>query len=303
MSRKARPLRRVRFRTVLPVLLILSAGLLVLSRLEHSAVREVRWHIAELMTPVLSAILVPLEPLRWVGQHVTKLADLTRELDDLKDENQRLRSWEWRAHELERKVGELTALSKVVRETPLEFVTVRVIANSSGAFVRSAMINAGTDQRLKSGYPVLSGDGLVGRVLETGRSAARVLFLTDLNSRIPVLVGRDGVRAVLVGDNGPSPRLAYALSGAHIAPGDEVATSGIGGLFPRGLRIGVVVETARGLRVRPHANLDRVEYLSILFYEAPSPDLAAVPERDGIPVAAEAGASASLDGGRDKAGP
>lgn len=279
-ARATAPLRRVRFRTAVPVLLILSVGLMALSRLEHAAVREVRWRIAELMTPLLSALLVPLEPVRWIGRQAGDVFSLARQLEEVRDENQRLRGWEWRAHELERKVQELSGLARVVRDLPLEFVTVRVIANSSGAFVRSAMINAGTANNLKPGYPVLSGDGVVGRVVEAGTSAARVLMLTDLNSRIPVLVGKNGERAVLIGDNGPFPRIAYLGSGAAVTAGDEVATSGIGGMFPRGLKIGTVVDTPRGLRVRPHANLDALEFLSVLYYESPPVDLSSAPREE-----------------------
>lgn len=273
--------RRGPVRALLPILLILSIVLMALSRIDHPAVREIRWRIAEIMTPVLSTLMVPLEPLRWVGQHIPDFLTMGRELDALRDENQRLKGWEWRAHELERKIEELSSLEHVVRDPALDFVTVRVVANSSGAFVRSAMVNGGTEQRLKAGYPVLSGDGLVGRVVETGATAARVLFLTDFNSRIPVIAGSNAVRAVLIGDNGPSPRLDYLAPDSGLKAGDEVSTSGIGGLYPRGLRIGTVIETPRGLRVKPHANLDRVEYLSVLFYESPQLDFAATPGRDG----------------------
>lgn len=264
---------RPRFRVVLPLLTLLSIGLLVLSRLDHASMREVRWRIAELMTPVLGAALVPLAPVRWAGSHMSDFFTVAKELQEVREENQRLKGWEWRAGELERKLEEVTRLSRTVSDTAIAFITVRVIANSSGAFVRSAMINAGKDQNLKSGYPVISADGIVGRVVETGRSAARVLLLTDLNSRIPVLVGKTGVRAVLAGDNGSLARLNYVPADAALMPGDEVMTSGTGGLFPRGLRIGTVVESPRGLRVRPHANLDSLEFLSVLFYESPTLEL------------------------------
>lgn len=263
------PLRRGRFRTLLPVLVLLSIALLALSRLDHPAVREIRWRVAEFMTPILGAILVPLEPVRRLGQHIPDLMSMTEELEKLRDENQTLKGWEWRARETERKLLEISALARAVPEKAMDFVTVRIVANSSGAFVRSAMINAGAEQNLKEGFPVLSGDGLIGRVVETGSTAARILFITDHNSRIPVLVGADAINAILVGDNGPAPRLAYAAGEAVFNAGDEVSTSGAGGMFPRGLRIGVVIETPQGPRVRPHAKLDAVEYASVLFYAAP----------------------------------
>ncbi len=285
-SRGVEPSRAPRFRVAMPVLILVSLCLLVLSRLDHGSTHAMRWRITEAMQPLLTALFAPLEPVRWAARQVPGLFEASRDLEKVRDENQKLKSWEWRARDLERKLQDITELAHTVRETGFEFVTARVIANSSGAFARSVMINAGRDQAVVIGYPVLSGDGIVGRVVDTGGAAARVLLLTDLNSRIPVLVGRGAVRAVLSGDNGAYPRLSYVPAEAVMAVGDDVVTSGIGGLFPRGLKIGVVIETPRGLRVRPNSNLDALEYVSVLLYRSPALDLTEGPHSNK---AAEAG--------------
>ncbi|MEQ1719056.1 MAG: rod shape-determining protein MreC [Hyphomicrobium sp.] len=267
----------VRIRVVLPVLVLLCLGLLLLSRLNHSALADLRWKIAEWMSPVLQAAMVPLEPVRHVGRQIAAQVDMTEELRRLKAENEKLSNWEWRARELERKLADLEALTKTVQAPKINFVTSRVIADSSGAFVRSVMIDAGRQQNVKAGYPVINADGLAGRVIETGLSSSRVLLTNDLNSRIPVVVGKDGVRAVLAGDNGSQPRLLFLPADAKIAPGDDVATSGTGGLFPRGLRIGTVTGDLAAPRVKLRARLDELEYLSVLFFENPSLEIMGEP--------------------------
>ena len=136
------------------------------------------------------------------------------------------------------------------------------------------MINSGSNQNVKAGYPVINADGLLGRIVDIGRSSARVLLASDLNSRIPVVVGANGVRAILAGDNGPEPRLIYLPDGAKIAVGDDVATPGAGGLFPAGLRIGAVTGDLAHPRIMMRANLDRLEYVSVLFFDNPSRALA-----------------------------
>jgi rod shape-determining protein MreC len=255
------------------VSIFVSIALLALSRLEHPAVAQLRWHVAEFETPVLALGGGIIERLRHTWRTISSMMDLSQEVERLKDENQRLKNWEWRAKESERKLAELASLSAVVKEQPVGFVTSRVIANSGGPFARSALINAGRQQNIRTGYPVLSSAGLVGRIVEAGERAAEVLLLTDLNSRIPVSVGANGVRAVLVGDNSAFPRLAYLAPEAVISPGDEVSTSGVGGLFPRGLRIGVVVVERGSLVVRPHSALDSLEYVSVLYVETASTGL------------------------------
>jgi rod shape-determining protein MreC len=82
---------------------------------------------------------------------------------------------------------------------------------------------------------------------------------------------------VLAGDNGSEPRLLFLPSEARIAIGDDVATSGTGGLFPRGLRIGTVTGSLSSPRVKLRARLDELEYLSVLFFENPELDIMGEP--------------------------
>lgn len=260
-------------RLVTPFLIFLSLCLLLLSRLNHTALTEARWRLAEWMSPALEAAMVPVAPFRRAGRQLAAQLDLSREYERLKAENMKLSSWEWRARELERKLANLEALSRVVQEPQTNFVTARVIADSSGAFVRTVIISAGEKQNVKSGYPVIDANGLVGRVVETGPDTSRVLLASDLNSRIPVTIGRNGVRGILAGDNGAQPRLTYVPAGSDIAVGDDVATSGTGGFFPRGLRIGTVTGDLAAPRVALRSNLDSLEYTSVLFFDDPAQGL------------------------------
>jgi rod shape-determining protein MreC len=249
--------------------------------------------------PLLQAALVPFEPVRQAGRAAGEVFTLNSELERLRNENQRLKGWEWRATELERKLADLSATAGAARDPQIPFITARVVASSSGAFVRSAMINTGRQEGLKAGHPVLGGDGVVGRIVDTGANAARVLLLTDAQSRIPVLVGADYARAVLVGDNGPQPKLVFAEPALKASIGDDVSTSGVGGLFPRGLRIGKVVAVEPELRVAPQADLDGVEYVSILLYETAALNLI-----ETLPAArSSAGLEADTKLKRDGSGP
>jgi rod shape-determining protein MreC len=263
-----------RLRPVLLLLVFVSMALMLLSRLDHSMLSDVRWQIASWMTPVFKSAMVPVEPIRDVGRTISRQVDLQDEVARLRKENQKLGSWEWRARQLEAKLAALEAIAKVVPEQKLDFITGRVIADSSGAFVHNVTIDAGSERKVKCGYPVINGDGLIGRVVDIGPDAARVLLATDLNSRIPVVVGAHAVRAILAGDNSSRPHLIYLPDGAKISPGDNVSTSGQGGLFPTGLRLGVVAEgKSSKLHVALRANLDRLDYVSVLFYDDPSADL------------------------------
>ncbi|MBY0562263.1 rod shape-determining protein MreC [Hyphomicrobium sp.] len=262
-----------RARPVLLLLVFVGAGLMLLSRLDHGMIGDVRWRAASWLTPVLQGVMIPAAPVREIGRTISTQVDLGNELARLARENQKLESWKWRAHQLEAKVAELEALAKVVPEQKLDFVTSRVIAESSGAFVRSVTIDAGRGRNVKEGYPVINADGLVGRIVDASQNVSRVLLATDLNSRIPVQIGPNAVRGILAGDNGPRPKIIYVPDGANIAVGDDVATSGTGGLFPAGLRLGTVAGSLSDPRVQLRADVDRLDYVSVLFYADPFRDL------------------------------
>lgn len=244
--------------------------LLVLSRLENETVRAARGLFSDLVSPVLEAASLPAVYVRGHWQRMSSYVELFGELEKLKTENERLRQWEWRAKRLERRLSHLRNLLNAVDEPALGFTTGRVIADARGPFVRSVLVNVGLGQGVKSGYAVINGDGLVGRTINVGDQASRIILLSDLNSRIPVLVGPAGVRAVLVGDNSARPRLEFVPDDETLYEGDEVYTSGHGGLLPRGLRVGTVVPgPGKGFRTRPHADLNELEYVSVLFFDSP----------------------------------
>ena len=110
-------------------------------------------------------------------------------------------------------------------------------------------------------------DDEVGRVTEVGDRAARILLLTDLNSRVPVAFDGSRERAVLAGDNSDRPRLLYLPEQSAVKIGERIVSSGNGGIFPPGLPIGIVSAIEDGIvRVEPYAELSRLDYLRIVNY-------------------------------------
>jgi rod shape-determining protein MreC len=162
----------------------------------------------------------------------------------------------------------------MVPDSPASFVTAPVIGDTGGPFLRNLLLGAGSREGVQRLHVVTSGEGLVGRIVQVGERSARVLLLTDLNSRIPVMVGQSGERAILAGDNTDQPQLLYLTTEAEIAVGDRVVTSGLGGVFPASLPIGVVVRVAgTAARVQPYVDGRRLAYVRVVDYRiAPPPE-------------------------------
>jgi rod shape-determining protein MreC len=251
-------------------LYFLCAVLLVLSRIGYGVVAEARDGLVDLTGPLLEAASLPAVEARRAIERARAYRDAFSEIDRLKAENEQLRQWEWRTKLLERRVVHLRALLNAVQDPGLSFATGRVIADARGPFVRSALINLGRDNGVRVGYAVINGDGLVGRTIDAGASVSRVLLLNDLNSRVPVLIGPTDVRGLASGDNSSELQLDFLPDGASIYPGDEVYTSGSGGVLPRGLRVGVVTGAPGAFKVHPYAELSSLDVVSVLFFNAPA---------------------------------
>ncbi len=251
-------------------LYFLCAVLLVLSRIGHGVIADARDGLVDLSAPLLEVASLPAIEARRLVERARLYADAFDEIDRLKKENEALKQWEWRTKLLEQRVTHLRTLLNAVEEPGLSFATGRVIADARGPFVRSALINLGRNEGVRIGYAVVNGDGLVGRTVDAGDSAARVLLLNDLNSRIPVLVGPVGVRGLVLGDNSAELQLDFLPDGARIYAGDEVYTSGSDGVLPRGLRVGAVTGTPGAFKVRPYAELNALDAVSVLFFDTPA---------------------------------
>jgi rod shape-determining protein MreC len=111
----------------------------------------------------------------------------------------------------------------------------------------------------------MDGIGFVGRISGVGERTARVILLTDSNSRVPVTVQPSGQKGLLSGDNTPAPLLEFLEKPDLVRPGDQVVTSGDGGILPAGLLVGAVAQgTDRRLRARLAADYERLEFLRVL---------------------------------------
>ena len=227
--------------------------------------------MTDLFAPAQSAVGAPFMFLSDMARTASHFTQLKAENDQLKAENERLQDWYEKAQALTAENISLRNLLNFRPEPEVKSLTARVVADSGGAYVRSLLIDAGLDEGVRKNQAAMGGRGLVGRVIMAGRHSARVLLITDLNSRIPVLLTGSRRRAVLAGDNGDLPQLLHLPLDYKPVPGERVVTSGEGGVFPPGLPIGAVIETASGVpRVSPLSDARALNALRLLDYDVGS---------------------------------
>ena len=144
-------------------------------------------------------------------------------------------------------------------------ITARVIATSGGPFADGMIVTAGRREGVREGMAAVTADGLIGRVIEVGDWSARIMLITDINSRIPAMLQEGGARGILTGGDRPALDLLYLPPDAPARRGARVVTSGHGGVFPPQIPIGIVATQDRNAaRIIPAADLGRVDYVRLV---------------------------------------
>lgn len=245
--------------------LLIATFLLAVSFVRPSVFSGARVGAVDLLAPLLTAVSQPFVNVAEFVGNVSGVAELRAENTRLEAENMRLKEWYQTALILQAENQSLQALLNLKIEAHHSFVSARVISDSGRAYVKSVLIAAGSSKGVEKGEAVLSGDGLLGRVIEAGKKASRVLLLSDFNSRVPVLIEGTQQKAILTGTNRRFPTLTHLPPDMQVSEGTRIVTSGHGGLFPPGLPVGEVSIGEDGLTyVRPFADMDRITYVRVL---------------------------------------
>ena len=222
----------------------------------------------EIIEPVSGVVAAPI---RWLDDGARYMSGYFFAVSENRRLQQRIKELErWRdaAIALKNANTRYEALLKLRTEPPIPMVTGRAVVDSRGPFSNARLIDVGAASGVKIGNPVLSDHGVVGRVVGVSHDAGRVLLLTDVESRTPVIVDRTNARAILTGDGGANPRLAYVRGHDPVKEGDMVLTSGDGGVYPRGLPVGVVAQDVRGgWRVRLYADQADIDFVRVLVFD------------------------------------
>ena len=278
INRFAQPMRGLLHRFAYLGLIGGAFALMMLGKVDALLMDRVRVHVIDAVAPIMDALSRPAAAIDNVIVKGRELARLHEENIRLLAETEKLRQWESAARRLEVENESLKTLLNWAPPPEAVFVTARVIADTGGAFVHSMIVSAGERDNIKRGQAVLTGDGLAGRIATVGGRSSRLLLLTDLNSRVPVMIERTRTRAILAGDNTSRLRMVYLSDGGAVTAGDRVVTSGHGGIFPPGLPVGVVTSVAEsGVLVKPFVERERLEFVRVVDFglagivEAPPP--------------------------------
>jgi rod shape-determining protein MreC len=261
------PVRQALAKLTLPVLIAASFGLMLLGKADAVLAERARMALADALAPIYGVLAQPLANVRTALDNTENMFTLYRDNAQLRQENERLRRWQSVALALDAENATLKANLHWIPDPQASYVTARVVADAGGVYARAVLLSLGPNHNIAKGQIALDDRGLVGRVTELGSRSARVLLITDMNSRIPVTLESSRARAMLVGTNGDRPRLMFWPEGVQPAEGERVVTSAEADAFPAGLPVGTVHYSANNMaEVEPAARLNRLEVVRLFDY-------------------------------------
>tara|TARA_B100000686_G_scaffold246158_1_gene255528 strand:- start:849 stop:1730 length:882 start_codon:yes stop_codon:yes gene_type:complete len=270
VARLALPGKVLAQRFAFGILVIGAFALMLLGKTDSALTERLRFLINDTLAPVMTVLAQPIASVNRGIEVVDGFLYVYSENTRLKQENERLLQWQNTARQLEQQNAAYRSLLHAKVDARITFVSARVIVDAGAPFVRTLVINAGGRDGVTKGQAAINEGGLVGHVVETGERASRLLLLTDLNSRVPVVVEKSRVRAILAGNNTDRPELQFLADSMPLQLGERIVTSGHGGVFPSGIPVGVVTRIShRGAEIELFADLDRLEYVRVLRYHPP----------------------------------
>ena len=200
----------------------------------------VRSVVSTVSTPVRIVGSAVATPFQGMGNVLGNLTASRETLDQLERENAELKSRVAELSEADAAAERLEGLLELRSTYNLQSTAARIIGESTDAWSQTVTIDKGTADGIDVNMPVTNSAGVIGQVVEVSATTATVRLATDENSGISAMVQASRAQGMLRGQADGTLRLDYVSADADVEEGDLIITSGIGGVYPKGLLLGTV---------------------------------------------------------------
>ena len=245
------------------VLIILSIIFLFTETIETKPLNYLRSFIKDTIYRGSLVVSIPFKSFDSITENVSTHINLYEDYSKLKIENNKLKNNISKSDFLEL---ENTQLRKLINEqvnSNSNLVSARVMLDKQSPYLNSFIINVGSNKNIKNGMAVLDGENFVGRIVDVNFFSSRVLLVSDLNSRIPIITEPSGYHAILSGHGKNKPTLEYLPENYNIQNGDKIYTSGKEGIFSPGIPIGEVKIEDNVIKVLLFSDLSQITFVNI----------------------------------------
>ena len=256
---------------------------MVVDRRSFARGRELPWWsgaVLDLAVPVQKMVSTPIDFARDAIQDYVALVSVKRENETLRGRIANVEEENLQLREALVASGRLERIAEMRDEFEIPMLPAELVGLDVSAWFRSALVDRGRQHGVFSGMPVINEQGLVGLITATSRSAAKVMLLIDRQSAVDAVVQRSRSRGIVRGSQGESLAFEFVVRDGDVQAGDVLVTSGLGGVYPKGLRLGEVVEVSasdskmlRTASVRPAVDFGRLEQVFVMLRRGPTMEL------------------------------
>jgi rod shape-determining protein MreC len=254
--------------------IVVMAAVVILS-LPPSATAHLKLAIGSLFLPLFGLANAGQQLPASLADSVLPRRELLHEIANLRQQNAQLQMQQLQAQATERENEQFRDFYGWEKQQPWKLKLARVITRDPANWWRTVEIDMGSHDGITPNLPVLTADGLVGRISSVGLTRSQVVLIGDPNCRVSALVENPAQDTGILSASGPLESsladLTYLASSADLKSGQQVVTSGIGGVFPKGIPIGQIEDSRQveyGLyteaRVKLNANLGSLEEVWVL---------------------------------------
>lgn len=200
----------------------------------------------------------------WLIETKQENIELQKEVELLREANNRYLEYKQENKRLRR-------LLEFKKEASIMVVPAQITAKDTSSWFKTVIIDKGSRDGIKKNQAVVTHEGVVGHIIDLTTTTARVLLICDQNSSVAVLIQLERAEGIMVGSQGWRCKINYLARTANVQTGDVVITSGLGGIFPKGLRVGKITKIEKknfGLfqdaEVQPYVDFSKLEEVLII---------------------------------------
>ena len=244
-------------------LIVLSIVLIFFETIDTKPLNYFRAFIKDVIYRGALVVSVPSKSINNFTDFVKEHVHLYDDYSKLKKENNELKNKISQTHFLELENTQLRKLIEEQVSSTSNLMSARVMLDKQSPYLNSFIINIGSNKNIKNGMAALDGKNFIGRIVDVNFFSSRVLLVSDLNSKIPVMTEPSAHHAILSGHGESEPTLEYLPENHNIQNGDKVYTSGKGGIFSPGIPVGEVKIENNIIKVLLFSDLSQITFINI----------------------------------------
>ena len=282
--------RRLLAPLVVVGLILLTIGSMVVDRRALAeGGRDLPWWqgaLLEITAPIERIVSAPVGGVQWFYANYVDLIGVRTENRRLTSRIAEIEAENLQFREALVASGHLGRVASMRDEIEIPMLPAEVVGLDVAPWFRSVLVDRGSEHGVEPGHPVITHEGVVGVVTATSGHAAKTMLLLDRQSAVDALVQRSRARGVIRGIGRDRLEFEFVVRGADVVAGDEVVTSGLGGIYPKGLRLGRVSELreaggrlTRIAVIEPAVDLGQIEQVFVMLRRGPQMDLLYRPNR------------------------